>query len=336
MKSIMHLTLTLAAMTAISQAQPAEFVQPDTIRNAVEKALPALQKAGPVFAKKTGCISCHHQSLPLQATAMASQRGYTFDRSLDEQQMEAVLKVVGPAQEALAEGSDVVPQIPATGSYVLMALHAQGYKPNDLTASVVHNIAMKQRPDGSWTGFATRPPITAGDIRETALALHGLDLYAPPGRRGEMNQRIAKARAFLMKAHPATPEESIARLMGLTWAGAAPVELRHIAESVLKMQRPDGGWAQLTTRESDAFATGEALIALRRAGILTTGDAAYQRGLRFLLKTQEADGSWHVKTRAYPMQPLIDTTYPHGRDQWISAAGTSYALMALMLADPAN
>lgn len=336
MKSILHLTLTLAAMAAISHAQQVELVQPAAIRQAVEKALPALQKAGPVFAKKNGCISCHHQSLPLQATSMASQRGYSYDHSLDDDQVGAVLKVIEPAREVLAEGSDVIPQLPATGGYILMALHAQGYQPNELTAATVHNIAMKQRPDGSWTGFATRPPISGGDIRETALALHGLDLYAPPGRRVEMNQRISKARAFLMKAHPATPEESIARLMGLAWAGVAPIELGEAADSVLAMQRPDGGWAQLTTRESDAFATGEALIALQRAGVLTTDDAAYQRGLHFLLKTQEKDGSWHVKTRAYPFQPLIDTTYPHGRDQWVSAAGTSQALMALMLADPAN
>jgi squalene cyclase len=124
--------------------------------------------------------------------------------------------------------------------------------------------------------------------------------------------------------------------MGLAWAGAAPIELRDAADAVLALQRPDGGWAQLPTRESDAYATGEALLALHRAGVLTTDDAAYQRGLQFLLKTQEADGSWHVKTRAYPFQPLIDTGYPHGRDQWISSAGTSQALMALMLADSAN
>ncbi len=336
MKTILHLTLTLTAMAALAHAQPSDPVPSADIRTAVEKALPALQKAGPVFAKKNGCISCHHQALPLQATAMAAQRSYNYDHSLDDEQMASILKVIEPAQEVLAEGSDVIPQISATGGYILMALHDQGYQPNELTAAVVHNIAMKQRPDGSWTGFATRPPIAGGDIRETALAVRGIDLYAPPGRRVEMNQRIAKARAFLLKAQPTTQEESIARLMGLAWAGSAPSELRDAANSVLTMQRPDGGWAQLNTRDSDAYATGEALFALHRAGVLTTDDDAYQRGLRFLLNTQEEDGSWHVKTRAYPFQPLIDTTYPHGRDQWISSAGTSQALMALMLADPAN
>ncbi|MEI9811483.1 MAG: hypothetical protein WDO18_01855 [Acidobacteriota bacterium] len=115
----------------------------------------------------------------------------------------------------------MVPQVPATGGHLLIALHAQSYQPDATTAAIVHNIALRQRPDGSWTGFATRPPISGGDIRETAVALHGLDLYAPAGRRAEMNERIARARKFLLQTTPKTPEESIVRLMGLAWAGAS-------------------------------------------------------------------------------------------------------------------
>jgi len=103
-------------------------------------------------------------------------------------------------------------------------------------------------------------------------------------------------------------------------------------KAVIALQRPDGGWAQTDQRDSDAYATGEALLALSSSGAVQATDSVYRRGVEYLLRTQQADGSWHVKTRAYPFQPLIDTGYPHGRDQWISAAGTSYALMALMTA----
>jgi len=34
------------------------------------------------------------------------------------------------------------------------------------------------------------------------------------------------------------------------------------------------------------------------------------RGLRFLLDTQELDGSWFVETRAKPVQPFFDNGYP--------------------------
>ncbi len=53
MKSILHITLTLAAIAAIGRAETTPAVEADVVRQAVEKALPALQKSGTrVRAKK--------------------------------------------------------------------------------------------------------------------------------------------------------------------------------------------------------------------------------------------------------------------------------------------
>jgi hypothetical protein len=41
-----------------------------------------------------------------------------------------------------------------------------------------------------------------------------------------------------------------------------------------------------------------------------------------------------VRTRAAGFQPYFDNGFPHGVDQWISAAGTSLATIALTLATP--
>ena len=60
-------------------------------------------------------------------------------------------------------------------------------------------------------------------------------------------------------------------------------------------------------------------------------DAAYTRGVAFLLRRQFADGSWFV-SRAIPLQPHVDSGCPFGRDQFISAAGTNWAARALALA----
>jgi hypothetical protein len=54
----------------------------------------------------------------------------------------------------------------------------------------------------------------------------------------------------------------------------------------------------------------------------------------FLVRTQEADGSWHVKTRSFPFQPYFESGFPHGEDQWISAAATGYAATALIRTAP--
>ena len=64
---------------------------------------------------------------------------------------------------------------------------------------------------------------------------------------------------------------------------------------------------------------------------MSSSDPAYQRGLRFLLNTQIDDGSWHVKSRAFGFQPYFESGFPHGHDQWISAAATSWATMAMAL-----
>ena len=47
-------------------------------------------------------------------------------------------------------------------------------------------------------------------------------------------------------------------------------------------------------RESDAYSTGEVLVALHDAGGMPINDPRYQRGIDYLLKTQMPDGSWHV------------------------------------------
>ena len=96
-------------------------------------------------------------------------------------------------------------------------------------------------------------------------------------------------------------------------------------------QRADGGWSQLATMGSDAYATGEALYALNAAGKMPTTNPVYQKGVKYLLRTQGADGAWHVASRSIWVQPYFESGFPHGHDQWISAAGTSWAAMALSL-----
>jgi mono/diheme cytochrome c family protein len=102
----------------------------------------------------------------------------------------------------------------------------------------------------------------------------------------------------------------------------------------VEKQRKDGGWAQLPTLESDAFATGEVLYCLVESVNHPVTNPAWQRGLRFLLERQEEDGTWHVVRRAFPFQPTMNSGFPHNRDSWLSAAATSWAVLTLTQALP--
>ena len=64
---------------------------------------------------------------------------------------------------------------------------------------------------------------------------------------------------------------------------------------------------------------------------MPTTNPVYQKGVKYLLRTQAADGSWHVATRSIWLQPYFESGFPYAHDQWISAAGTSWAVMALSL-----
>ena len=100
------------------------------------------------------------------------------------------------------------------------------------------------------------------------------------------------------------------------------------------MQRQDGGWGQTHERDSDAYATGSALVMLHQAGGLPSDSPVYQRALGFLVGTQQADGSWRVRSRSKPFQSYFESGFPYGKDQFISTAASSWATAALTLACP--
>jgi hypothetical protein len=197
---------------------------------------------------------------------------------------------------------------------------------------LVHNVAGEQRRDGNWhfAGLA-RPPLEDGDFSRTALCLRALATYGPPGRKAEFDQRIQRAAAWLKSASPRTTEDRTMQLLGLKWAGTDRGALEDPLEKLIALQRPDGGFAPTPELRSDAYATGTVLFTMHELGI-PASDAAYRRGVAYLVRTQLADGSWHVASRAPKFQPYFQSGFPHDHDQWISSAATAWAAMALSYA----
>lgn len=107
--------------------------------------------------------------------------------------------------------------------------------------------------------------------------------------------------------------------------------LNKAGEKLLLQQQPDGGWAQTKYLGSHAFGTAAVLHSLRQAGLLRVSDAAYRRGVKYLLDTQFPDGSWYVRSRAV-LQAYFQSGFPFDHDQWISNCATAYAVMALAAA----
>ena len=69
-----------------------------------------------------------------------------------------------------------------------------GYAPDRLTDVAVANLAANQLSDGRWQiGGIARPPIEDGDIFRVALGIRALTVYGPPGRAGDLNERVTRS-----------------------------------------------------------------------------------------------------------------------------------------------
>ena len=296
--------------------------------NRLRMRLQSCRKAVPI-CESLGLRICHHQSLPQMAYAAARERGFRVDAAVSEQQVEAVVAMIKTFREPVEKGTVNLPNPGISVSYTLLGLAAEGYAPDDLTTAMTLAITRTQLPDSSFAVFPGRPPLEASRFTSTALSLRALQLFG----RG-CGDKIDKAREWLMQAQPDSQEDRTMKLFGLVWSKADRKEIEKASVELIAQQRPDGGWAQLAGVESDAYATGQAMVALHQAGSIAAKDQAFQRGVAYLLRTQMADGSWIVRTRSSPVQTLKDSGFPHGRHQWISAAGTSWAAIALTLSQP--
>ena len=242
-----------------------------------------------------------------------------------------MIQTAGFPVDILYERMDI--RVPEIVAYQLAGLAAVGYPSDPMTDAMASHIAASQNADGAWHqpfGVQQRPGGEDGDIFRTALGIRSLKAYGPPGRGPEMQARIAKARQWLLQAKPVTAEDRNMQLLGLDWAGASGSTLKQLATAILAEQQADGGWRQREGLGSDAYATGESLYALAKAGGVAPWDPAYQKGVRFLLTTQRAsDGSWRVESRTPKFQTFFQGGFPYVGDQWISSWATGWATMAL-------
>ena len=302
------------------------------LHSTVAKSVALLQRSSTEFFKQSGCVGCHHQNLTAMAVRSARDKGLPVDENAADEQLKVVKFEWAGRQEILLQ------QIPVGGgadtlSYSLAGLAAANYPADAITDAMVFSIAGAQRRDGSWhEGGISRHPIEGGEITRTAMSMHAIQLYGSPARKPEFEARVARAREWLLAAKPKTTEDRNMQILGLSWAKAPANVIHRWSKALLAEQHNDGGWAQNPHLPSDAYATAVSLCALHQADGLSAGDTAFQGGVRYLLSTQLEDGSWRVSSRAPKFQPYFQSGFPHDHDQWISAAATGWAAMALAAA----
>lgn len=330
-----------AQTAALLHAGPVATEPSRTPSQAVAISLKLIESSTGQFAEATTCVSCHQEGLGRITTAEAQAHGFKLDPKVDRMEKDRIMGMLmgtKPLHERALKDPNAMKQLPlieinevtTADSWVLAGLAAQNEPPSEATAAMTMVLAKQQSKDGCWTFALPREPMQSSFFTFTALSVRALNTYAPKSDAAEVADRIGRAKAWLMSAKVQNSEDRASKLLGLKWSGAEEQARKDAAAAILADQRPDGGWAQLPNLQSDAYATGQALYALRESGEVSPDDSAYKKGVRYLLLTQDDDGSWLVTKRAMAANNYFDAGFPHGESQYASFNGTCWATLALL------
>lgn len=336
-QSIVHCVVSLIATlfaVATVRAEESAAVSPEKVRAAVGKALPLLLKGAEGHVAQRTCFACHNQAIPILAFVTARERGFTVREEDMRKQLKHIAAFLDRNRENYLHGKGQGGRVDTAG-YALYALELGGWKPDATTEAVVEYMLLHEEERDHWRTSGHRPPSEDSDFTPTYLALRALEKWGAPKQKERIAKRSRTVRDWLLKTTAKDTEDRVFRLWALHAIGDQKIEVRSALRDLVRTQRPDGGWGQTDAMDSDAYATGTALVALHQAGDMPITDPVYQRGIAFLMKTHRADGSWLVSTRSKPFQEYYESGFPHGKDQFISMAASAWATTALTLTLPA-
>jgi len=333
---LLSLLISRNCIAANIPAQPA--------RLAVERGLQFLQKEAFHWKETKKCAACHHAQTMIWTFNEARRCGYAVD--------DAALKEITAWAFGDMETNSLTEQAPPRDVlnlgwvYVLLSVEtAPAFQPYSVSnygrlpvttklaattedpnlsarQTPLKQIVRKQTADGSWgQPLDERVPL-GGPVEDIAI-LSRLALLQSGDSSSGVRDCINKAAGWLDGHRDKTSLQGRnLRLLMNSYERRPAVELKPVIASILAEQHPDGGWSQTTDMASDAYATGQALYVLARAGVKKRAPEM-KRGVEFLLQTQREEGSWPMTSRANAknLSP-------------ITGAGTAWAVLGLIRASP--
>ncbi len=346
----MAVLLVLGALNSLLDAAPQattlEEVPESEVATAIERGYEVIRTGVKNYPEHRECFSCHHQALPLLAFSLSGRKILEADSTkfAKSDVTQAILKFTEesfePKTAMMREGSGVGGRA-LTAAYGLWTLDVGGAPRNETIEAMVEYLLKTQADDGAWEFQSHRPPAASSRAMTTAIAVYGLRAFGFDASQKMRTEDALKKSAAFAEQH--SLDGSHEELIGALWLDQMLISEQAISNDVAKQrlaarteelwqrQQPDGGWAQSTEMTSDPYATGQALVMLAQ---LDTSNMIHARepfrsGVRYLLKSQEPDGSWHVVTRSKPIQVYFDNGDPHGKDQFISMMATCWSTAAL-------
>src|SRR4029453_15394156 len=142
---------------------------------------------------KSGCVSCHHNTLVSMAVAAASRNGYRVDESLVAEKRRIIAAYLESWRERTLQNIPIAGGVD-TVSYLMLGTRAAELPPNVATDAQASWLKRRQAPDGHWAVQPIRPPIESNDIEVTAVSMRAFQMYAPKPHRQENRHAVERYR----------------------------------------------------------------------------------------------------------------------------------------------
>ncbi len=265
-----------------------------------------------------------------------------FHKELTALLTEEDLKLFEPVIIKTAERTINAPDRNGGGLDVLGQLLRGGYgSPSELQKpefrdGVIRLMEQLQQPDGFWVPGNqlltmrqwSQPVANQSTTMWAAIAL------AEYKALGQVNHVAVEKAVAWQRAQPPAAEnfEWLAtRLLFEKHFGSAK-DVESFRHALIASRNPDGGWGWQKGVTSDAFTTGLAVYVLAKV-CASDADAEIHAACKFLLTSQQPDGSWHT-----PSKNISNTTDPErlkARDEIYHYWGTAWATLGLLESIPA-
>ncbi|MDP1798376.1 MAG: terpene cyclase/mutase family protein [Planctomycetaceae bacterium] len=281
----------------------AEEASDAAVALAVDRGLVFLAKDAVKWKADHNCVSCHHAGMVIWAMNVARQQGHTVNGPLLDELTKWIAEA-GDGRSSLPRPESAPKALNTKALWFSLALISAPETLTEAQAGLMRMLPTlrgDQTESGAWSGWPeTRAPMFGpSDGSMTALAAFALipDAKTDAASRGS----LTKAVQWLDDTPPDDEWQStVMRLAVLSRLERPQADRDRYLETIRQKQRADGGWSQNPSLPSDAWSTGQTLMALADAGV-TKADPVVQRGRSFLVRTQQEHGAWPMASR--PTKP---------------------------------
>ncbi len=293
------LAMTLAAgdkvAAPVPPVKPASSLTAPQLRPALERGLAYLEKGGLAWMNERKCIACHHGAFLLWSHNEARLHGFAVDpKKLTAWTAQAVDLFLSTREKECQ--AKKIGGVEATNLLLgQVSLPGDGKTARELQR-VSALLLNAQQSNGSWKYEGQGQKRADAEANEATTLWAVLALTFVEKTDAAYPQARARALTWLKKQPAGAGNEPAALRLVIEKEFGEPRRAKELLDELIKRQNADGSWSWSKEFPGDAYATGQSLYALGRAG-LKDDNPAVQRARKFLLETQRPDGSWYAPTK---------------------------------------